>query len=101
MIISIASGKGGTGKTTIATNLAVALAPDVKLLDCDVEEPNDHIFIRPVACRSPHLPFQIAVELLALHAAVGKGAAIHLPAQPEIYAGEISKGGKSRDVRGF
>jgi len=47
MIISIASGKGGTGKTTIATNLAVALAPDVKLLDCDVEEPNDHIFIQP------------------------------------------------------
>ncbi len=47
MIISIASGKGGTGKTTIATNLAVALAPGVKLLDCDVEEPNDHIFIRP------------------------------------------------------
>lgn len=47
MIISVASGKGGTGKTTIATNLAVALAPEVKLLDCDVEEPNDHIFIRP------------------------------------------------------
>lgn len=47
MIISIASGKGGTGKTTIATNLAVALAPGVKLLDCDVEEPNDHIFIQP------------------------------------------------------
>jgi MinD superfamily P-loop ATPase len=47
MIISIASEKRGTGKATIATNLAVALAPDVKLLDCDVEEPNDHIFIRP------------------------------------------------------
>ena len=47
MIISIASGKGGTGKTTIATNLAVALAPEVKLLDCDVEEPNGHIFIQP------------------------------------------------------
>ena len=47
MIISIASGKGGTGKTTIATNLAVALGPSVKLLDCDVEEPNDHIFINP------------------------------------------------------
>jgi MinD superfamily P-loop ATPase len=47
MIISIASGKGGTGKTTIATNLAMALAPVVKLLDCDVEEPNDHIFIQP------------------------------------------------------
>ena len=47
MIISIASGKGGTGKTTIATNLAVALSTEVRLLDCDVEEPNDHIFIQP------------------------------------------------------
>jgi len=47
MIISIASGKGGTGKTTIATNLAVALGRGVNLLDCDVEEPNDHIFIQP------------------------------------------------------
>ena len=36
MIISIASGKGGTGKTTIATNLAVALGA-VPLLDCDVK----------------------------------------------------------------
>ena len=44
MIISIASGKGGTGKTTIATNLALALG-DVQLLDCDVEEPNSHIFL--------------------------------------------------------
>jgi MinD superfamily P-loop ATPase len=47
MIISIASGKGGTGKTTIATNLAVCLPGDVQLLDCDVEEPNAHLFIRP------------------------------------------------------
>jgi MinD superfamily P-loop ATPase len=39
MIISIASGKGGTGKTTVAVNLALSL-PDVQLLDCDVEEPN-------------------------------------------------------------
>ena len=48
MIISIASGKGGTGKTTIATNLAVSLGDNVQLLDCDVEEPNAHLFIRPV-----------------------------------------------------
>lgn len=47
MIISIASGKGGTGKTTVATNLALALEGDVQLLDCDVEEPNAHLFIRP------------------------------------------------------
>ena len=47
MIISIASGKGGTGKTTVATNLAVSLGSDVQILDCDVEEPNAHLFIRP------------------------------------------------------
>jgi MinD superfamily P-loop ATPase len=48
MIISIASGKGGTGKTTIATNLALSLGSTVQLLDCDVEEPNAHLFINPV-----------------------------------------------------
>jgi MinD superfamily P-loop ATPase len=48
MIISVASGKGGTGKTFVATNLALSLKSDVQLLDCDVEEPNAHLFIRPV-----------------------------------------------------
>ena len=48
MIISIASGKGGTGKTTVATNLAVSLGSAVQLLDCDVEEPNAHLFMHPV-----------------------------------------------------
>jgi MinD superfamily P-loop ATPase len=47
MIISVASGKGGTGKTTIATNLAVSLDGKAQLLDCDVEEPNAHIFMKP------------------------------------------------------
>ena len=46
MIISIASGKGGTGKTTVAVNLALSLE-NVQLIDCDVEEPNDHIFLNP------------------------------------------------------
>ncbi len=46
MIISIASGKGGTGKTTVATNLA-AVTPGAVYADCDVEEPNGHIFLKP------------------------------------------------------
>jgi len=49
LIISVASGKGGTGKTTVAVNLALALQPDhpVQFLDCDVEEPNAHFFLKP------------------------------------------------------
>jgi len=46
MILAIASGKGGTGKTTVAVNLAKALDAPVQLLDCDVEEPNDHLFLK-------------------------------------------------------
>ena len=56
MIISVASGKGGTGKTTIAVNLALALAKDkeknVQFLDCDVEEPDAHLFLKPVITNS-------------------------------------------------
>ena len=49
MIITIASGKGGTGKTTVATNLALSLSPSpVILLDCDVEEPNAALFLDPL-----------------------------------------------------
>jgi MinD superfamily P-loop ATPase len=54
MIISVASGKGGTGKTLVATSLALSLKDShkVKLLDCDVEEPNTHVFLKPAIAGS-------------------------------------------------
>jgi len=53
MLISVASGKGGTGKTLVATSLALSLNSGrrVQFLDCDVEEPNAYIFLKPVVER--------------------------------------------------
>jgi MinD superfamily P-loop ATPase len=45
VILAVASGKGGTGKTTVAVSLARMLGSGVRLLDCDVEEPNDRLFL--------------------------------------------------------
>ena len=50
MNIAISSGKGGTGKTFVATNIAIAFSKKGKkvcYLDCDVEEPNGHLFLKP------------------------------------------------------
>lgn len=54
MIIAVASGKGGTGKTLVATSLALSIKTkmQVQLLDCDVEEPNDHLFLKPTITSS-------------------------------------------------
>jgi MinD superfamily P-loop ATPase len=46
MVISVASGKGGTGKTTVAVSLALSLGA-CQFLDCDVEEPNASLFLKP------------------------------------------------------
>ena len=49
MRLAIASGKGGTGKTTVASNLAAYLqstGEEVTMVDCDVEEPNSHYFLQ-------------------------------------------------------
>jgi MinD superfamily P-loop ATPase len=54
MIIAVASGKGGTGKTTIATSLAKTISKSgqrVAYLDCDVEAPNAHLFLSPTLDR--------------------------------------------------
>lgn len=56
MKVAVASGKGGTGKTTVAVNLANLIKEDyqVYLLDCDVEEPNAHLFLKPSFEKSYH-----------------------------------------------
>ncbi len=65
MIISVASGKGGTGKTLVAASLALSLKDShkVTLLDCDVEEPNAHVFLRPLLTGSE--PVNIPVPKVA------------------------------------
>jgi MinD superfamily P-loop ATPase len=50
MIVSIASGKGGTGKTSVAVNMALSIK-NAQLLDCDVEEPNAHLLLHPRTSR--------------------------------------------------
>lgn len=66
MKIAIASGKGGTGKTTVGTNLALAAARRglrVAYFDCDVEEPNGHLFLRPrMAAAWPAVSLHPSVE---------------------------------------
>ena len=62
LVIAVASGKGGTGKTTIATNLAhytARLGQKVQYLDCDVEEPNGHIFLKPRINRSQQVTVDV------------------------------------------
>jgi MinD superfamily P-loop ATPase len=74
MKITVASGKGGTGKTTIATNLAVSLAQAgqmVQYLDCDAEEPNGHIFLKPVIRNTEDV--QVGVPEVNLDACTGCG----------------------------
>jgi MinD superfamily P-loop ATPase len=64
MKIAIASGKGGTGKTTVSTNLALFVAESVNevvYLDCDVEEPNGHLFLNPVITKTLPSPILIPV----------------------------------------
>jgi len=61
-VVAVASGKGGTGKTTVATNLAklyAATGRPVQYLDCDVEEPNGHIFLKPTIARRQDVTVEV------------------------------------------
>ncbi len=58
MIVAVAGGKGGVGKTLISTSLARANAP-VQFLDCDVEEPNAHLFLKFTPRRSERVEINI------------------------------------------
>jgi MinD superfamily P-loop ATPase len=95
MRIAIASGKGGTGKTTVATNLAHVAARSgrsVAYLDCDVEEPNGHIFLRPQIeeTRSIDKPVPVVDQSLCSHCGACSqicryGAIASLPKQTLVY----------------
>ncbi|HLV31318.1 MAG TPA: ATP-binding protein [Chitinispirillaceae bacterium] len=79
MNISIASGKGGTGKTTISTNLAYYLAGrnvSVRYHDCDVEEPNGHLFLKPEITKKH--PAFISVPLIDENRCTGCGKCVQL-----------------------
>lgn len=79
MQIAVASGKGGTGKTTISTSLALSAEQTVQYLDCDVEEPNGHIFLQPT------LTHKELVEVII----------------PEVNEDNCSSCGKCRDICNF
>ena len=66
MIIAVASGKGGTGKTIVATSLAISLAMEMAgqpplFLDCDVEAPNAHLFLHPALTEKQDVDLLIPV----------------------------------------
>lgn len=82
LVVAIASGKGGTGKTTVATNLATVIGKTdgaATYLDCDVEEPNGHIFLKPE---------------------IKKGTAVTIPV-PVVDESKCNACGKCRDICQF
>ena len=68
MIVSVASGKGGTGKTLVAVNMALSIE-NVQFLDCDVEEPNAHLLLHPEISQTEqvYLPVPVVKEELCDH----------------------------------
>lgn len=69
MNVVVLSGKGGTGKTTVSVNLASITGPDTALLDCDVEEPNSHLFVDK--------DFETSEDVVTLYPVISEEACIH------------------------
>jgi MinD superfamily P-loop ATPase len=99
--IVITSGKGGTGKTMLSVNLAVALATEqsVGLLDCDVEEPNCHLFLKPDFGLSQ--PVDVTVPVVDEESCTSCGrcaracefhALVALPGKPPLFLPEMCHG---------
>ncbi len=76
MIVAVASGKGGTGKTTVATNLALAGPDRVRFLDCDVEAPNAHILLQPEL--EPGTPVRLPVPVFNAAKCTGCGRCVEV-----------------------
>ena len=60
MKIAVLSGKGGTGKTLVSVNIA-SIAPKSTYIDCDVEEPNGHLFFKPYGLETKDVKVKIPV----------------------------------------
>jgi len=80
MIIAVASGKGGTGKTMMSTSLALvyraALGKRLLFLDCDVEEPNARIFLKPDIISGKEITVPVPVVDMEKCSACGRCAEI-------------------------
>lgn len=92
MIVAIASGKGGTGKTTLALSLALAMEQPLHLLDCDVEEPNCHLFLtgdvtarETVSLPVPHLQEGLCTACGVCGQACQFGGIIVLPTGAHVF----------------
>lgn len=92
IVIAVASGKGGTGKTTLSVSLALSLEETVVLLDCDVEEPNCQIFLKSEKIESRNVNVRIPQVNKSKCNACGKcakicrfNAIVSLPSGPMIF----------------
>ena len=61
MRIAVLSGKGGTGKTLLSVNMAAVAPSTSQYLDCDVEEPNGHLYFKPENLTTEYVNVKIPV----------------------------------------